>query len=76
MATGRGPRTEGTIASWLSEPAMGLIENEKRTSAKVSSLLLKKLVLELGIERATPHDLRRTWLTWITRLGVRPRRHG
>ncbi len=55
---------------------MGLIENEKRTSAKVSSLLLKKLVLELGIERATPHDLRRTWLTWITRLGVRPRRHG
>ena len=51
---------------------MGLIENEKRTSAKVSSLLLKKLVLELGIERDTPHDLRRTWLTWITRLGVRP----
>ena len=31
--------------------------------------MLKKLVAELRIERATPHDLRRTCLTWITRLG-------
>ena len=30
---------------------------------------MKKLVTELGIERATPHDLRRTCLTTITRLG-------
>jgi integrase len=30
--------------------------------------LLKQLVGELGIERVTPHDLRRTCLTWITRL--------
>jgi len=29
----------------------------------------KKLVAELGIERVTPHDLRRTCLTTITRLG-------
>ena len=34
-----------------------------------SSNLLRKLVAELKIERATPHDLRRTCLTWITRLG-------
>jgi hypothetical protein len=27
------------------------------------------VVAELGIERVTPHDLRRTFLTWITRLG-------
>ena len=27
------------------------------------------LVAELGIERTTPQDLRRTCLTWITRLG-------
>ena len=30
---------------------------------------MRKLVAELRIERATPHDLRRTCLTWITRLG-------
>ena len=30
--------------------------------------LLKKLVNELGLGRATPHDLRRTCLTSITRL--------
>ena len=37
--------------------------------SKKSSALLRKLVAELKIERATPHDLRRTCLTWITRLG-------
>ena len=31
--------------------------------------LLRKLVAEHKLERATPHDLRRTCLTWITRLG-------
>jgi integrase len=30
---------------------------------------MRKIVTELGIERATPHDLRRTCLTTITRLG-------
>ena len=30
--------------------------------------LLRKLVAEHKLERATPHDLRRTCLTWITRL--------
>ena len=30
---------------------------------------MKALVAELRIERVTPHDLRRTCLTWITRLG-------
>ena len=54
----------------LSEPALGLIESQKRT-AKASSVFMRKLVVELGIERATPHDLRRTCLTWITRLGCR-----
>ena len=31
--------------------------------------LLNGLVAEHKIERVTPHDLRRTCLTWITRLG-------
>ena len=54
----------------LSEPARDLIESHLATSAgQASSTLLKKLVAELGIERVTPHDLRRTCLTWITRLG-------
>ena len=29
---------------------------------------MRDLVATFGIERATPHDLRRTCLTWITRL--------
>ena len=41
----------------------------RRTAATERALLLKKLVAEVGIERVTPHDLRRTCLTAITRLG-------
>ena len=39
-----------------------------RTSV-ATNCKFRGLVAELGIERATPHDLRRTCLTWITRLG-------
>jgi integrase len=55
----------------LSEPVLALVDLHlgNRSSALKSSALLKKLVTELGIERATPHDLRRTCLTSITRLG-------
>ena len=52
----------------LSEPSLALIEQTAK-SAHRAGLLLKKLVTELGIERVTPHDLRRTCLTTITRLG-------
>ena len=55
---------------WLSEPAQALIESHLRAQRQqVERALLKQLVAELGIERVTPHDLRRTCLTWITRLG-------
>ena len=55
---------------WLSEPAQALVERHfaEKSSSKKLGLLLKGLVAELGIERVTPHDLRRTCLTWITRL--------
>ena len=55
----------------LSESALTLIEGHlaAKNSYNRSSKLLKTLVAELGIERATPHDLRRTCLTTITRLG-------
>ena len=53
---------------WLSEPAQALAD-VRRASGDKSGALLKQLVGELGIERVTPHDLRRTCLTWITRLG-------
>jgi integrase len=56
---------------WLSEAAQALIENhlkEKRTG-KVSGAFMRKVVTALGLERATPHDLRRTCQTTITRLG-------
>ena len=54
----------------LSEAAQGLVELHfaKRRSAQVSGLLLKRLVAEFGIEKVTPHDLRRTCLTTITKL--------
>ena len=55
----------------LSEPAQALVESHlAEGGSKKSSALLRKLVAELGIERATPHDLRRTCLTMITRLGL------
>jgi len=50
----------------LSEPAQALIGSPL---AHGNRKLLKALVAELRIERVTPHDLRRTCLTWITRLG-------
>jgi integrase len=55
----------------LSEAAQSLIESHlKKRSAQMSSRkLLQQLVAVSGIERATPHDLRRTCLTSITRLG-------
>ncbi len=56
---------------WLSEPAQALIGShlKQKRNSKVSGVFMSKVVTELGIERATPHDLRRTCLTWITRLG-------
>ena len=46
----------------LSEPAQALVERHfaEKSSSKKLGLLLKGLVAELGIERVTPHDLRRT----------------
>ena len=52
----------------LSESAQALIGSPLAHSNR-SGKLLKALVAELRIERVTPHDLRRTCLTWITRLG-------
>ena len=55
----------------LSEPSLAADREPPRQARRrqISSQLLKNLVAELGIERATPHDLRRTCLTSITRLG-------
>jgi integrase len=55
---------------WLSEPAQALLDSHLGGKSFWSSArLLRGLVADLKIERATPHDLRRTCLTWITRLG-------
>jgi integrase len=54
----------------LSKPALELIEEHlQKRSAQMSSLVLKKLIAESGLEKATPHDLRRTCLSTITGLG-------
>jgi integrase len=55
----------------LSEPALELIEVHlaTRRGPQTSSLLLKRLAAEFSLERVTPHDLRRTALTKITKLG-------
>jgi integrase len=53
----------------LSAPAQALLESHLVAGSKASRALLKRLVAEHAIEHVTPHDLRRTCLTWITRLG-------
>lgn len=55
----------------LSEAALEQVELHlaKRSSAQMSSLRLKKLVAEFGLENVNPHDLRRTCLSTITGLG-------
>ena len=55
----------------LSEAALDLIERHlaDKGGANRAGTRMKTLVAELGLERATPHDLRRTCLIWITRLG-------
>jgi integrase len=53
----------------LSGPTQELIDQHLAEKSSRSSGLLKKLVADLKLKRATPHDLRRTCLTWLTRLG-------
>jgi integrase len=53
----------------LSAPAQALLESHLAGGRKASRVVLKRLVAEHAIENVTPHDLRRTCLTWITRLG-------
>jgi len=53
----------------LSAPAAALIKTHIARSRTQSDALLRSLVADLKLERVTPHDLRRTCLTWITRLG-------
>ena len=53
----------------LSAPAQALLESHLVGGSKGSRDLLKRLVAEHKLEHVTPHDLRRTCLTWITRLG-------
>jgi integrase len=55
---------------WLSEPALGLVEAHLADRLRRrSEERLRKLWTRLGIEKVRPHDLRRTCLTTITRLG-------
>ena len=57
---------------WLSEPALALVESHfaEEVSAKRSAKRMTKIVTLAKIERCTPHDLRRTCLTMVTRLGL------
>jgi integrase len=55
---------------WLSEPALALVDAHVADRRRRRSQdLLRRLCAESGIEPARPHDLRRTCLTVITRLG-------
>ena len=68
-ALGREPRTAATTGSGYRQPAQALLESHLAGGRKASRVVLKRLVAEHAIEHVTPHDLRRTCLTWITRLG-------
>jgi integrase len=47
---------------WLSEPAQALVELHLAGRGKAPDVTMRALVTALGLERATPHDLRRTAL--------------
>ena len=54
---------------WLIGAGAGADRAPPRGQRQQVGRAAEQLVAELKIERATPHDLRRTCLTWITRLG-------
>ncbi len=54
---------------WLSEPARALVEQHLADDKARLDADMRTVVAKLAVERATPHDLRRTSLTMITRLG-------
>jgi integrase len=55
---------------WLSAPARDLVEAHLAPGRRPRPAdLMRRIVADLGVERATPHDLRRTCLTIVTRLG-------
>jgi integrase len=55
----------------LSEPALALVDEHlaRPLLRRACEERLKKLWRRRGIENLTPHDMRRTHGTWITRLG-------
>jgi integrase len=64
---------------WLSSPVRGIIEQMEATGFIFAGprgrainnidVAMRSVCSELGIERATPHDLRRTFSTTVTMLG-------
>jgi len=64
---------------WIPQPARALIEGEATTGyafpglrggpISTLDLVMRELCRALGIERATPHDLRRTHGSTVTALG-------
>jgi integrase len=54
---------------WLSEPAQALLSDLWAKKYQALDRTMREICAELGVvEKATPHDLRRTALTAITRL--------
>jgi integrase len=64
---------------WLAEPVQRIIEDmdaeglvfagPRGTATTTLDKVMAKIWKELGVERVTPHDLRRTFSTMVTRLG-------
>ena len=76
-STGPAPRTARAIGSGSPEPVQELladVDGEGRCSTAASRRRHEKICAALKLERATPHDLRRTNGTTITGLGFGRRR--
>jgi integrase len=70
-----GTKNSHSHRVWLPVPAQALLTEMPETGAVFSGLAtradaaMRKACAKLGVERATPHDLRRTHGTTITALG-------
>lgn len=70
IGTWKGTKNGRDHMVWLSGPARALLDQHfAEQSRRRSELLLGRLWKKLQVEKIRPHDLRRTCLTAITRLG-------
>jgi integrase len=64
-----GTKNAATHSVWLSTPAQLLIDKHLAGPRPLTDRAMRQICSKLGVERATAHDLRRTFLSTVTGLG-------